>query len=148
MKKDGNLPRRVRIPQSARKYTEDTLLKSRILLEKPVTAQDKFPKRWLTQISFEGSNWTTDASFGLETTNIKNAYKHPTTSCETAFIHWCPKVRYSLYFHLELDAALHIYQSVSPVTPLNVNGKRSKKKLFTDFLNASTTSQRRISFCF
>lgn len=59
---------------------------------------------------------------------IKNAYKHPTMSSETAFIYWFPKVRYALYFHLELDTALRIYQSVSPVTPLNVNSSVEKEK--------------------
>ena len=43
-------------PQAVRKYIQDTLLESRRLLEKPVTAQDESPKRWLTQVSFEGSN--------------------------------------------------------------------------------------------
>lgn len=36
--------------------TYKTLPESRLLLEKPATAQDEFPKQWLTQILFEGSN--------------------------------------------------------------------------------------------
>lgn len=42
MKKDGYLPRRVRISTVSQEYIQDTLLESRLLLEKPVTAQDEF----------------------------------------------------------------------------------------------------------
>lgn len=34
----------------------NTLLERELLLEKPVPAQDELPERWLTQISFKGSN--------------------------------------------------------------------------------------------